>query len=123
MFTASIMTSGRASDGRAILHTADLICGPTVTAPREGITIHVHPDTGLPGDALGAGVYRELTLAVGEAQASLGYEQIHLPAARVDPASATRDDDHNNVRIVPVGETPVVIRVPRSLAIGHRDAA
>jgi hypothetical protein len=47
---------------------------------------------------------------IGEAEASLGYEQIHLPAARVDPGSATRHDDHDDVRIVPVGESPAVVR-------------
>ncbi len=66
--------------------------------------------TATPGDIFQAMVYRELRLAVGEAQASLGYEQIHLPAARVDPGSVTRHGDHDDIRIVPVGETPAVIR-------------
>ena len=62
-----------------------------------------------PGDIFQALVYRELRLSIGEAQASLGYEQIHLPAARVDPGSVTRHGDHDDIRIVPVGETPAVI--------------
>ena len=96
-------------EARPILHAADLIRGAAVTVPWEGITIHVHPGTATPGDIFQALVYRELKLAVGEAQASLGYEQIHLPAARVDPGSVTRHDDHDDIRIVPVGETPAVI--------------
>ena len=97
-------------EARPILHTADLIRGAAVTVPWEGITIHVHPGTATPGDIFQALVYRELRLAVGETQASLGYEQIHLPAARVDPGSVTRHGDHDDIRIVPVGETPAVIR-------------
>ena len=97
-------------EARAILHAADLIRGAVVTVPWEGISLHVHPGTATPGDIFQALVYRELKLVVGEAQASLGYEQIHLPAARVDPGSVTRHDDHDDIRIVPVGETPAVIR-------------
>jgi hypothetical protein len=96
-------------EARPILHTADLIRGAAVTVPWEGITLHVHPGTATPGDIFQALVYRELRLSVGEAQASLGYEQIHLPAARVDPGSVTRHGDHDDIRIVPVGETPAVI--------------
>jgi hypothetical protein len=55
-------------------------------------------------------VYRELKLTVGEAKASLGDKQVHLSAARVDPGSVTRHDDHDDIRIVPVGETSAVIR-------------
>ena len=97
-------------EARSILHAADLIRGAAVTVPWEGITIHVHPGTATPGDIFQALVYRELTLAVGGVQASLGHEQIHLPAARVDPGSVTRHGDHDDIRIVPVGETPAVIR-------------
>ena len=95
---------------RAILHAADLIRGAVVTVPWEGISIHVHPGTATPGDIFQALVYREMKLVVGEAEASLGYEQIHLPAARVDPGSVTRHDDHDDIRIVPVGESPAVVR-------------
>ncbi len=95
---------------RAILHAADLIRGAVVTVPWEGFSIHVHPGTAVPGDIFQALLYREMKLVVGEAEASLGYEQIHLPAARVDPGSATRHDDHDDVRIVPVGESPAVVR-------------
>lgn len=95
---------------RAILHTADLIRGAAVTVLWEGISIHVHPCVATPGDIFSALVYRELKLAVGQAQASLGYEQLYLPAARVDPGSVTRHDDHDDIRIVPVGGTPAVIR-------------
>jgi len=95
---------------RAILHAADLIRGAVVTVPWEGVSIHVHPGTAAPGDIFQALVYRELKLVVGEAEASLGYEQVHLPAARVDPGSVTRHDDHDDIRIVPVGESPAVIR-------------
>ena len=95
---------------RAILHAADLIRGAVVTVPWEGISLHVHPGTATPGDIFQALVYRELKLVVGGAEASLGYEQIHLPAARVDPGSVTRHDDHDDIKIVPVGESPAVIR-------------
>lgn len=96
-------------EARPILHAADLIRGAAVTVPWEGITFHVHPGTATPGDIFQALVYRELTIAVGEVQASLGHEQIHLPAARVDPGSVTRNGDHDDIRIVPVGETPAVV--------------
>jgi len=95
---------------RAILHAADLIRGAIVTVPWQEFSIHVHPGTAAPGDIFQALLYREMKLVVGGAEASLGYEQVHLPAARVDPASVTRHDDHDDVRIVPVGESPAVVR-------------
>jgi hypothetical protein len=95
---------------RAILHAADLIRGAVITVPWEGLSIHVHPGTAVPGDIFQALLHRELKLVVGEAEASLGYEHIYLPAARVDPGSVTRHDDHDDVRIVPVGESPAVVK-------------
>jgi hypothetical protein len=64
---------------------------------------------GSAGDIFQALVCQELKV-VGGAEASLGYEQIHLSAARVAPESVTRHDDHDDVRIAPVGESPAVVR-------------
>lgn len=54
-------------------------------------------------------MYRGMKLAVGGAEASLGYEQVNLSATRVDPGSVTRHVDHDDVGIVPVGESPAVV--------------
>jgi len=35
---------------------------------------------------------------------------VYLPAARAEPGSLTRHDDHHDIRIVPVGGTQAVIK-------------
>jgi hypothetical protein len=91
------------ADHRPQLREADPAAGPRDPAYRRphprrrrhgAVARDQHPRSSWYGNArdiFQALGYRELELAVGEAQASLGYEQIHLPAAaRVDPVSVTR---------------------------------
>jgi len=97
-------------EARAILRAADLIRGAAISVPWEGIGICLRPGVGVPEGLFSALIYRELKVAIGDTQASLGYEQVHLPAARAETDSLSRHDDHDDIRIVPAGATRAVIR-------------
>ncbi len=55
-------------------------------------------------------LYQELSISAGTTEVSIGYQQVYLPAARAEPGSLTRHDDHHDIRIVPVGGTQAVIK-------------
>lgn len=98
------------AEARAILRAADLIRGAAITVPWEGIGIHLHPEIGVPEGVFSALLYQELKVFVGDTEAVIGYEQIHMPAARAKQGSTIRHGDHDDIRIVPAGGTPAVIR-------------
>ena len=67
-------------------------------------------------------MYQELGISIDGQQASLGYQQIHLPAARVDRGSVTGHDDHQDIRIVAAGGAAAVIRYAQNLPAGPQPA-
>lgn len=97
-------------EARAILHVADLIRGSAITARWQEINIHLRPDAAVPVGIFSALLYRELKITVGGVEASLGYEQVHLPAARAERGSLTHHGDHDDIQIVPAGDIPAVVR-------------
>lgn len=98
-------------EARRILRAAELIRGAAISAPWEGFAVHLRPGASPPSeDIFSALLYQELSISAGTAEVSIGYQQVYLPAARAEPSSLTRHDDHHDIRIVPVGGTQAVIR-------------
>jgi len=62
-------------------------------------------------------LFERLNIGVNGARVDLGYQQVHLPAVRIDLNSLTNHDDHQDVRIVPVGGTPAIIRCAPELPV------
>ena len=60
-------------------------------------------------------MYQELSISIDGQQASLGYQQTYLPAARIDRGSVTDNDDHRDIRIVAAGGAAAVIRYAQNL--------
>jgi hypothetical protein len=87
---------------------------------------HLWPGTALPADdLLSTLLYQQLTITLNGIQASIGYQQVYLPAARVEPGSLTRHGDHQDIRIVPGRGAGAVIRYaqnppPRRADLGDR---
>ena len=98
-------------EARKILRAAELIRGAAISAPWEGFAVHLRPGASPPPqDIFSALLYQELSISAGTTEVSIGYQQVYLPAARAEPSSLTRHDDHHDIRIVPVGGTQAVIR-------------
>ena len=104
------------AEARRILHVAELTRGAAISAPWEGLAVHLRPDARPPSQDIFSGLlYQELRMSVGAIEVRLGYQQVYLPAARAEPGSLTRHDDHHDIRIVPVGGTQAVIRYSEAI--------
>lgn len=104
---------------REFLRVAELIRGAAISVPWEGLAMRRWPGSSLPPDGLFSMLmYQELGISIDGQQASLGYQQIHLPAARVDRGSVTGHDDHQDIRIVAAGGAAAVIRYAQNLPAG-----
>jgi len=68
-------------------------------------------------------LYQQLTITLNGIQASVGYQQVHLPAARMEPGSLTLHGDHQDIRIVPGGGAGAVIRYAQNLPPRPADPA
>ena len=111
-------------DARRILRTAELIRGAAISVPWRGFAVHLRPGASPPAEDIFSGLlYQELSLSVGTTMISLGYEQVHLPAACVEPDSLTRHDDYHDIRIIPVGGTQAVIRYSPGMPDDRQGAA
>lgn len=103
-------------EARRILHVAELTRGAAISAPWEGLDVHLRPDARPPSQDIFSGLlYQELRMSVGAIEVRLGYQQVYLPAASAEPGSLTRHDDHHDIRIVPVGGTQAVIRYSEAI--------
>jgi hypothetical protein len=104
---------------REFLRVAELMRGAAISVPWEGLAMRRWPGSSLPPDGLFSMLmYQELGISIDGQQASLGYQQIHLPAARVDRGSVTGHDDHQDIRIVAAGGAAAVIRYAQNLPAG-----
>jgi hypothetical protein len=104
---------------REFLRVAELMRGAAISVPWEGLVMCRWPGTSLPPEGLfSILLHQELSISIDGQQASLGYQQVHLPAARVDPGSETGHDDHQDIRIVPAGGACAVIRYAQNLPAG-----
>jgi hypothetical protein len=99
------------SDARGIMHAAEVLRGEAISVPWDVRTVHLHPGADPPpADPVTMLLIEELSISVNGVRVDLGYQQVHLPAVRVDLTSLTNHHDHQDVRIVPVGGTPAIIR-------------
>jgi len=98
-------------EARRILRTGDLLRGAAISVPWEGFAVHLRRDASPPPQDIFSGLlYQELSISVGATVVSIGYQRVHLPAARAEEGSLTRHDDHHDIRIVPAGGVPAIIR-------------
>jgi hypothetical protein len=82
-------------DVRGILRLAELMRGAAISVPWEGFAVHLWPGTAPTADGpFSTLLYQQLTITLNGIQASVGYQQVYLPAARVEPGSLTRHGDH-----------------------------
>lgn len=103
-------------DIRGILRLAELMRGAAISVPWDGFAVHLWPGTAPPTDDLFSTLlYQQLTITLNGIQASAGYQQVYLPAARVEPGSLTPHGDHQDIRIVPGGGAGAVIRYAQNL--------
>jgi hypothetical protein len=101
---------------REFLRVAELMRGAAISVPWEILVMCRRPGTSPPPEGLFSTLlYQELSISIDGQQASLGYQQVHLPAARVDPGSETRHGDHQDIRIVPAGGACAVFRYAQNL--------
>jgi hypothetical protein len=105
------MTHLTVGQARRILHAAELIRGAAISVPWEGLAVHLRLGASPPAEDIFSGLlYQELSISPGSAEVSIGYRQVYLPAARAEPGSLTRHDDHHDIRIVPAGGAQAIIR-------------
>jgi hypothetical protein len=103
-------------DIRGILRLAELMRGAAISVPWEGFAVHLWPGSAPTADDLFSTLlYQQLIITLNGIHASVGYQQVYLPAARVEPGSLTRHGDHQDIRIVPGGGAGAVIRYAQNL--------
>jgi hypothetical protein len=91
------------SDAWRIMHAAEVLLGEAISVPWEVRTVHLHPSADPPpADPVAMLLFEELSISVNGVRVDLGYQQVHLPAVRIDLTSLANHDDHQDVRIVPV---------------------
>ena len=106
---------------REFLRVAELMRGAAISVPWKEMAVGRWPGTSPPPDGLfSVLMYQELSIGIDGQQASLGYQQVHLPAARVDRDSATGHDDHQGIRIVAAGGARATIRYAQNLPAGRQ---
>jgi hypothetical protein len=75
-------------DIRGILRLAELMRGAAISVPWEGFAVHLWPGTTPPTEGLFSTLlYQQQTITLNGIQASVGYQQVYLPAARVESGS------------------------------------
>ena len=85
--------------------------------------MHLRSDASPPSQDIFSGLlHQELRMSVGTTDISLGYQQVYLPAARAEPGSLSRHDDHHDIRIVPVGGAQAVIRYSETIPAAGQSA-
>jgi hypothetical protein len=105
-------------DARRILYAAEVLRGEAISVPWDVRTVHLNPGAGPPPtEPVTMLLFEKLNISVNGARVDLGYQQVHLPAVRIDLNSLTNHDDHQDVRIVPVGGTPAIIRFAPELPV------
>lgn len=104
-------------DCRRILRAAQLLAGEPVTVSWTKQRVHLNPGTEPPSEnPFTALFFESLSVTLDGQSIPLGYQQVHLPAARADLESLSKHDDHKDVNLVPAGDAPAVIRyVPELL--------
>ena len=106
---------------RAFLRVAELMRGAAISVPWGEMAMGRWPGTSPPPDGLfSVLMYQELSIEIDGQQASLGYQQVYLPAARVDRDSSPGHDGHQGIRIVPGGGARAIIRYAQNLPAGQR---
>jgi hypothetical protein len=95
---------------RRILRAAGLLRGDVISVPWQPFVAHINAGVTISTLPMTMLLYSELKLSVGAVEISLGYEQAHLPAARMDIDSVIEHEGHQDVRIVPVGDIEAVVR-------------
>ena len=99
------------SEAHRILRIGDLIRGAAISTPWEEFAVHLRPGASPPSQDIFSGLlYQELSISTGTTEASIGHQQVYLPAARAVPDSLERHGDHNDIRIAPAGGVQAVIR-------------
>jgi hypothetical protein len=102
-----------------VLRAAELLRGATLSAPWNPLTIHIRPGAAISTQPMSVLLYYELKVSIDGVDVGLGYEQVYLPSARMDIESLTGHDDHQDIRIIPVGGTAALIRHQPRIPIAH----
>jgi hypothetical protein len=120
----------RASERTAPSSTAPSPSRPSptfeaISAPWEGLAGSRWPGSSAPPDALSSTpMYQHLGISIDGQQASLGYQQVHLPAARLDRATvAGHGGPRTSVSLPAGGAHAVMGDVGRSRAARGMRAA
>jgi len=98
-------------EARGMVHAAEVLRGEAISVPWDARTVHLHPGASPPpADPVTMLLFEKLSISVNGVRIDLGFQQVHLPAVRIDLDSLTDHDDHQDVHIIPVGDTPAIIR-------------
>jgi hypothetical protein len=102
---------------RELLRVAELMRGAAISVPWDAVAMRRWPGASPPpGGPFSMLMYQELSISIGGRQASLGYQQVYMPAARIAARDTmTGHHDHQRVRIVPAGGAHAVVRYAQRL--------
>lgn len=106
-----------------VISAAELISGNVKSSEWEAITMHLRPEIEeVPIDPISIVGFFPLIVTLGEEELHLGYKEVTYPSAILDPETMKEHDDHKDVTIAPLGDTPALIRYRSELPPNGVDA-
>jgi hypothetical protein len=90
-----------------------LLKGETIALKNRSITACLHPGAALPEDRFAIAVPSDFSIRVGDEIVPLGQQITHCAIAEVQPGSRQPHEDHTDVIIQAVDDTPMTMRLAR----------